>query len=497
MHWFDTNLGNYDLAERWIGLDYKELFLDPILADITFAHEASHAVMAMQSDFGQATNVIFKLRDNFTKLKQEEVDSILKPLFLHSQDKVQEGFATFMEISTLRQLTSKQHAITWAHQNLPPPYKQYLAPLLFGFELSKRYRGFFTAKVSWLAMETGIRKALVEQNLLENTSKLADYLAKEDNNPNARLLKICETLRIKPWLVTKDNPTIARECGIKFHEPATKEEVAKFLNYTTSFTDKPQHFSAQQIGDTPQGADAFIQVSKNMIVANLNLRLAETSEVFFNLDEFLKLTDGIEIIFVNPHDKDWEFRDLLKLISGQEPEVAIGGFTKEDRKFLTIASGGKAAEIINGKLKEATLFVKWEGYDLTKDQLIWSDIVRRPDLVVYNTIQQLQERMKQAIEASSDIKFRHLHLGASEGHPFESLLVKIGDLHPLHTVNCFGNKGILETIELMRSKTTVITPEELKNDKNHINNLMSLWMGMPWNVDWVETMISGKEIVYR
>ncbi|MBN2072630.1 MAG: hypothetical protein JW770_01620 [Actinobacteria bacterium] len=30
--------------------------------------------------------------------------------------------------------------------------------------------------------------------------------------------------------VTKDIPTIAKECGIKNHEPVTKEELADFLN---------------------------------------------------------------------------------------------------------------------------------------------------------------------------------------------------------------------------------------------------------------------------
>lgn len=496
MHWFDLNLGQYDLAERWVGLDYKELFLDPILADITYAHEVSHGVMALQSDFGQATNVIFKLQDSFTKIQSDEVDLILKSLF-QSQDKVQEGFATFMEISRLRALTTKQNALAWAQQNLPPAYKQYLAPLLFGFELSKGYREFFTAKVSWLAMETGIRKTLHEQDLLSDPSKLATYLSDEDNNPNVRLLKICDTLRIKSWLVTKDNPTLAKECGVKYHEPATKAEVAEFLNYTTGFTDNPQHFSPEQIGDTPQGADAFIQVSKNMIVANLNLKLAETAKVMFNLNDFLNIAPDIEIIFVNPHDKDWKHHDLVKLVSGEEPEVAIGGFKTDDQKYLTVTSREKASEVINNDLRHATLFVKWGGYDLIKNQLIWSETVRPPDLVVYNTIDQLQDRIKQVFAATPDVQFQHLHLGASEGHPFQSLLLKIGDLSPLHIVNCFGNKGISETIRFMGNKTKVITHDGLKTQKQHINNLMCLWMGMPWKVDWVETMINGKKIVFR
>ena len=61
MHWFDTNLGQYNLAERWVGLDYKELFLDPVLADITYTHEITHALLAMQTDMGQFTNVLFRV----------------------------------------------------------------------------------------------------------------------------------------------------------------------------------------------------------------------------------------------------------------------------------------------------------------------------------------------------------------------------------------------------------------------------------------------------
>jgi hypothetical protein len=132
MHWFDTNLGQYDLAERWVGLDYKELFLDPVLADITYAHEVIHAVLAMQTDFGQFTNVFFRLQDNFKRLQPSEINLILKLLF-QSQDKVQEGFATFMEISMLRSRTSKQNALAWADANLPNSYKKYLEPFTFVF----------------------------------------------------------------------------------------------------------------------------------------------------------------------------------------------------------------------------------------------------------------------------------------------------------------------------------------------------------------------------
>lgn len=495
MHWFDTNLGQYDLAERWVGLDYKELFLDPVLADITYAHEVTHAVLAMQTDFGQFTNVFFRLQDNFKRPQPNEINLILKLLF-QSQDKVQEGFATFMEISMLWSRTSKQNALAWAGANLPESYKKYLEPLMFGFELSKRYREFFTTKVIELVMETGIRKALVKQDLLSDINKLIDYLLNEENNPNLRLLKICDVLRIDSWLVTKDISIISKECGVKFHDPATKEELADFLNYITSFTTNPQHFTAEQIGDTPRGIEAFAEASKNIIVANLNLKLAETAQTFFNLNDFIKYIKDIELIFINPLDKNWGDLDLMKLVSKEEPEIAIGGFTKDDRKFLTISSKEKASVIINNDLNHATLFVKWGGYDFIKNQLIWSNTVRPPDLIVYNNIEQLQILLKQIL-LLPEINFKHFHIGVSEGHPIQTLLIKINNLPPLHIVNCFGNKGISETIKLIETKTQIITEQELRSLKKHINNLMCFWMGMPWNIDWVETMIDGKDIKFR
>jgi hypothetical protein len=147
-------------------------------------------------------------------------------------------------------------------------------------------------------------------------------------------------------------------------------------------------------------------------------------------------------------------------------------------------------------LNHVTLFVKWGGYDFSKNQLIWSNSARPPDLVVYNNIEQLQNFLKKILTLP-EINFKHFHIGVSEGHPFQTLLIKINNLSPLHIVNCFGSRGIVETINLMKTKTQVITEQELRNLKKHINNLMCFWMGMPWNIDWVETMINGKDIKFR
>ncbi|HAX18548.1 MAG TPA: hypothetical protein DCY00_08165, partial [Actinobacteria bacterium] len=94
-----------------------------------------------------------------------------------------------------------------------------------------------------------------------------------------------------------------------------------------------------------------------------------------------------------------------------------------------------------------------------------------------------------------EIKSKHLHIGAGKDHPFQTLLIKINNFSPLHVVNCLGNKKIGETLKMMESKTSEITVDELRNLKKHINNLMCFWMDMPWNIDWVETMVNAKKVL--
>ncbi len=494
MHWFDKYLGKYNLPERWVSLDYNELFLDPILTDITFVHEISHSILTSQTDFGLATDVIFRIKDNYSKISQNEVEKILNLLY-QAQVEVQEGFATFREISRLRYLKGQEYVKEWIPRNLPDEYKIYLSPLSFIFELPQEYIDAFLTKVSRMSMETGIRKVIKKKKLMNDIGEFSDYIKNDDNNPNARLQKFCSVLKNKPYLLIKENKILSEECGVILHEPATKGEVADFLTYISSLTNKPQKFYPEQIGKALTEEDAFKQASDNVIVANLNLNLAEEGKVFFNLDDFMTHANDLEIISINLHNKDWNLRSQIKPLIGEEPEIAIIGLNKKDEKFLTITSKERAEIIINSELKDITLFVKWGGYDPFKNKLIWSDNVRIPELVVYNTIKPLQERIYQLMEL--DNIFSHHHLSISKEHPFHTLFLKINDIQAFHVVNCFGNKEIIETIKILGSKTKVITSEELIKDKRHINNLMSFWMRMPWEVDWIGTALNGKKILYR
>ena len=92
-------------------------------------------------------------------------------------------------------------------------------------------------------------------------------------------------------------------------------------------------------------------------------------------------------------------------------------------------------------------------------------------------------------------KAEYLHMGASEGHPFQILLIKDGG-GVLHLVNSF--KGPLYEF-LQEHKKNLIkgnTERFLKNTR-HYNNVLAVWMDMPWEVDWYKSMLDGKEVHYR
>jgi len=495
-NWFHTVLGRYNISDKWIGLDYSKLYLDPIQAQLTLAHEMIHSVLTMTTDFGQATTVILKLADNFTHIDQKERD-VIGTALAQSQLFTQEGFATFIEVSQLRKMTNRDNALAWAQKNLPQDYLERFYKLIFAFDLSSRYRDFFTAKISHLAMETGIRRFVQKQNLLENPARLQEYLADENNNPDSRLNKMIQTLQYKPWLVTKPIPEIAKACGVSYFEPTIKEEAADFLTYVTRFTDNPKTFSSSEIGDIPQGSEAFIKAGQNMIVANMNLNLAKTATALFKTEDFLFYADKMEIMFVNPHDENWKYRNLVKLVSGTEPEISVSGFLKTGEKYLTITSKNKATELLGNQLRHVTMMVKWGGYNVIEDRLIWSDTARVPDVVIYNTTQEMLQRFQELLTVKPDSKFTHLYAGATEDHPLQTLIVIVEGKRPIHIVNTYGNKGITEILHIIENRSKVLSDNELRAHKRHLNNIMSLWMGLHWEIDWIETMLNKKTLIFR
>ncbi|QQG43590.1 MAG: hypothetical protein HYW45_01055 [Candidatus Daviesbacteria bacterium] len=493
--WYHTVSGRYNISGQWIGLDYSQLLGDPKIADSVVAHEMAHTAMAKETDYGQVTQNVLYLLENFNHLDEDQ-KAKLGSLLLDAQDFVQEGLATLFQVAHLSNLTNKRYALDWAKKNLPDKYQEKLNKLKFVIDFSKGYRDFFTGKISFLALETGIRNDIPNLNLISDPSKIESYLMNEDKNPNKRLEKLIEVIRYKNWLVTKSFKEIADACGITYFEPTTKENAAKYLTYLTGFTDNPKTFTPNDIDDTAKEAQTFIEAGRNMIVANMNINFAGNSEALFNLEDFLHYADKMEIVFVNPNDET-KHREFIKSISGYEPEVNIAGVYRTGEKYLTSTSNDKAAEILNNELKNVTMMVKWGGYDILRNNLIWSEEVRPPDLVVYNTAEQMLTTIQNLIKNQHEIKFSHLHMGTMEDHLMQSLIVMIEGRPSIHAVNTWGNRGILSVVDEIKKRSRIITNKELKAIKKHLNNLFSFWMGMHWDVDWVETMLDGSTLIFR
>jgi len=496
MQWHQITAGSYDPTSKQSGLDYKRLLHDPVAAQTTLCHETTHSILMASTDFGQTTNVLYALEREITKIPKEKYQQILN-LIYNYQFQVQEGFATLMELLRLANITNKRNALDYAKNNLLPQYQEAVEPLLFAFDMSSRYRDNFTARISWLSLETGIRRDIVENNLLSDPDKFQEYLDEDDKNPNKRLFYFAETIRKNFWLATKDDNTIARQAGVTLFKPTNKEEAATFLEYVSSFTSHPHHFLASDIGDVPQDGKLISDALENTYIANINLNLVENGKVLFDFNEFMKMSDNFEIVVLSPQEQNDDLNNFIKQITGEKPDVGVLAFCKNGESYLTALTKEKAKNIINNELKDCTFLVKWGGYDVVNDRIAWMADFRPPELVVYNFPKDILKEITYLLDKFPDTKFKHLHLGSSENHPFQSLFIRIESKTPIHVVNAYGNKLISEVINTIGQKTTVFDNEELKSSKKHINNLMSLWMGMPWEIDWVETMIDGKNLHYR
>ena len=492
--WDELTLGHYDIEGRYIGLDYRQLFLDPVRAEITLAHEASHSVMA-EFDIGQGARNIVQVLPYVTHLTDSERNSIRKAL-RDSQLFVQEGFATYMEIGRLSAISGKAHALRWADQYLHPEYKERFDKLKFAFELSYKYKEAFTSKLSYIALETGFRKHVFKNDLLKTGAKMTDYLESENTNPNKRLQKLLAIVRVKPWILMKEQAVIAELAGVDFYPPTTKEEVAEFLNYISALTPSPRRYAPSEIGETPSGEKLFANAFENTMVRNINLDLATTAEAILNIEDFLHYADVVEAIFVTEAGKNLAYK-TLEPKTNPDHEIAFLAFCKTGEKYMTVTSRDRAVKIVNDELKHASILMKQGGFDVARTHSLLSEQARNPDVIIYNSPQELRAYIADALAKIPTLRFAYRHLGASEKHPFQTIALIVEGQTPLHAANGFGNKHISELIEMIRTKSRDLTNEEMMEMSRPMNDLLSVWMGLPWEIDWVKSMLNQDALYQR
>lgn len=495
-YWNDYTKGQFDIQEGWIGLDYAKLH-DPLQAELTLFHEQTHAALAGTTEFGQATSAIYKQSPYFTHCTKPE-SKLIKQLFYESQFVVQEGFAVFMQTAHMKKLRGKDVAQKWlAESRFPKEYYDAFAILEFGLELSERYRDYFTAKLAHISMLTNIRKDIVKLDLLSSPHLLKDYLDDPQNNPSKRLENLCASLKYRKWMVTKSEKEIADFAGVCWFEPASKQEVADYLNYLLEKSGEKPIFKAEHINDSPKGSEVFIQASERMIVANMNLNFTNRAMPEWKIEDFIFMSRDAEAIFIIPDSKVAKDQELIQFFPIEpEASIALISFLKTGEVYMTYVSEETAEKVLSTDFVDKTLMTKWDFFDQIDGKYLRSsnENIRRPDLLIHNYVDSMQYLIQELLKKDPNIGFTHLHTGFMEDHPFQSLLLA-PDAKPLNIVNTFGNKGITKVIDLIRDRTKIMDSSQLLQIKKEINNVMSIWMGLYWEIDWVETMVGDKETV--
>lgn len=487
--------GRYDINEKWIGIDYANSFMQyPEHVEAVVTHEAVHAIIA-GTDYGQASHIVFRSRAHFQHVNNQEALR-MEQLIFFSQDFVQEGLATYMQIARLARIKGKRYALEWADQHLPTSYKVKFEKLKFLFGMSQRYKDMFTSKAYRIAMDNNFQQDAPRLELLKDTTTLEQYLLTKDHSPNLRLEALVDAVSLNNWLATKSIPEIAEKAGLPLYDVASKEEGAAFSTYVANLTDKPYTFKAEDVGDPIPYEQLREEAMDSLIVTNLNLNLSENSELLLNKDDFLFYADVLDSVFVNYHDETWSERELIKSAIGEYPDLALVGFTKSGEKYAFYCSKETAISLFTNELKDVTLVVKWGGYSLEHHAFIWSSEARQPNVVWYNSPNHIKDTLGQYVKDHPDVSLQRLHIGATQDHPLQTLFVIEDGSNVLHVVNDFGNVRISKAVDAISKNSTIMEATELRKIKQHINNFLVL-QGMLRKIDWVETMIVQNELKYR
>lgn len=490
MEWSHSVLGRFDISEEWIGLDFNKLFLDPVMANVTFFHEMSHAAMSRTTEMGAATNGIMRISPHFKHLDDDSTERLLA-ILVGSQKFPQEGFATFMGMQQLARATSRRQALS-GKADLHPEYRDFFEKMEFMFSKSQQRRDKFTSQVSHLAMQTNFRHDAQTQDLLRTPEALAEYLAVPDNNPALRLGKILDTLRYNDHLVLKTPPEIAAAAGLAYFEPVTKQEVADFINYLYSLAGLEPTHKAEMVGNVDE-ANVMQTATESMLVTNINLNLKEDGIFVYKPEDIEFEAQHAQAAFMVYHTRDEKTDAYFEQMTGAKLEVAIIMFSGTGEKYLAVTSLEHARLLLVNQLSSATILTKW-GICNPADSSFTISNQRKPDVILYNRPQDMLDTFKHFDGELQSLD--RLFIGAMQDHPFQSLIVKINGQSTLHVCNGFGNAGINKIIEHIKPKSRVIELPELEQQADQLNDALSV-MGLRWDVDWARTMISGTELVRR
>jgi len=484
--------GQFSPVDRSVGLDYASSFLDNTRAEATYFHEVSHALLSGSTDFGLATEELYKylpLLKNFSDADKKDVVKLLRG----SQIFTQEGSATLMEVLMLRKRYGAKDAIKWAKENFHEDYYEWFSELEFVVNLGNKYRDFFIKKIPNLAMHTAIRRVIVENCLLDDPARLKSYLSKDSSKPDFRYRKLINLIKDRPYLVLKSPSDLSLLAGIEFHEDVDKDDVVKFLNYLISFTDIEYKYKPEQILENNEAVKVITkEVNDNIIVGNLNLDLEKSSSFVLRKDDLLFYSDTIDTVVLSFAPKDVLYKKELESLLGKDLTFTVIAICNDGTKYIAALDHGEVKDIINNDLRDKTLVVKWGLYDFGVDKIKRVDDVRSPNIVLYNNPKVLRDKLS---IYSLNNKMKYFHILASEGSPLNTLIIREGDV--LHFMSTFGNVKIDKIKEDFKNILVEGEFSELEDVKDHFNNISVLWMGLHNEVDWYTSALKGDYLYFK
>ena len=225
----------------------------------------------------------------------------------------------------------------------------------------------------------------------------------------------------------------------------------------------------------------------------MNLNLAENAMVLFTLDDFLFYKDKITAVIVNGFSENDSWRKEYESFFGRTYECAMIGFCPTGEKYIIPLSIDECATLLQNEFKDKSLLVKWGLYKPNEVNSSFKFMSRQPQVVIYNTVNDLQNNFREYFNSGK--RGKYIHIGASDDHPFQSIILK-DTKGVLHLVNSYL-KFISDFIRDNKDNLDKLDFSELKGHNAEYNNAFSVWNGMQWNIDWLETMLNGKELIYR
>lgn len=489
--WSRSIAGTYFIKDKSVGLDYQTLASDPVEAQMTIIHEGIHNILNNTTEYGLTTSEMFNILDKIKSVSPEENKKIKSLLYLN-QVFVQEGTASLVEILMLQRQYDKTFALNWARKNFPTDYYERFEKLQFVLDFSQKYRDLFRNRVPIIALQTNIRKAMVEQDLLRKPQEFIKYLSDETYAPDKRFEKMIEKIRYNGGVLKKEDQDVCERLEIDFFLPPDKQQIANYLNYLQEVFGKVTHFFTEKdITEAKKQKDILQESIDNAIVGNLNIDLANSGIVEWNVNDFLHYKENIEAIIVSRLEED-ERKDIYKIVTGRTCDASIIGFTKTNEKYITAVESALLSSLLSNEFKNATLIVKWGLYSPLNIELNYFSNTRKPDVVLFNTIKSFQQAFQDYFAKGHMANY--IWISIDKKHPFQTLVLEDYN-NVLYLVNTVGGKSVNTFISDNKANLVELTPEngEIKYPK-HFNNACSIWMNLPWDHDIYKIIKNNREI---